>query len=49
MSSSALPARVLRVRLLPLGHELSQRFVSAFRRCDVNLDELIATSTGLAA
>src|SRR5262245_7224798 len=49
MSSCALPTRVLRVRLLPVDHELSQRLVGAFRRRNVDLDELVAASTGLAA
>src|SRR5215470_9291842 len=44
ISSSVLSARVLRVRLLPIGHELSQSLVGALRRYDVNLDQLIAAS-----
>src|SRR5262245_10234638 len=49
MSSCALPARVLRMRLLPFGHELSQRLVGALGRHDVNLDELVAAPARLAA
>src|SRR5689334_9381129 len=44
MSSSVLSARVLRMRLLPFGHELSQRLVGLLRRHDMNLDQLIAAS-----
>src|SRR5262249_7667032 len=49
ISGCALSARVLRVRLLPLGHELSQRVVAALRRYDVNLDQLIAACARLVA
>src|SRR5262245_33929981 len=49
MSGCALPARVLRVCLLPFGHELSQPLVGALGRHDVNLDQLIAASAALAA
>src|SRR6186997_1460118 len=48
MSDCALRARVLRVRLLPLGNELSQRLVGALRWNDVNLDQLIAAPALLA-
>src|SRR5215510_1852821 len=49
MSRCALSARVLRMRLLPFGHELSQRLVGALGRYDVQLDQLIAASARLAA
>src|SRR5262252_796794 len=49
ISGCALSARVLRVRLLPFGHELSQRLVGALRRYDVNLDQLIAASICVVA
>src|SRR5262249_49934236 len=49
ISSCALSARVLRVRLLPFGHELGQRLVGALGRYDVNLDQLIAASARLVA
>src|SRR5215470_12753375 len=49
ISGCALSARVLRVRLLPFGHELSQGLVGPLGRYDVNFDQLIAASAGLAA
>src|SRR6476646_5164979 len=49
MSGCAFPARVLRMRPLPLGHELGQRLVGAFRRNDVNVDQVIAASARLTA
>src|SRR5262245_42570393 len=49
ISSCVLSARGLRMRLFPFGHELSQRLVGAFRRDDVNLDELIAASARVVA
>src|SRR5215813_12701411 len=49
ISGSALSARILRVRLLPFGHEVSERLVGSLGRDDVNLDQLIAAPARLAA
>src|SRR5215470_15359380 len=49
MSRCALSARVLRVRLLPFGHELSERLIGTLGRYNVYLDQLIATPARLAA
>src|SRR5262245_3967368 len=49
ISSGSLSARVLRVRLLPFGHDLRQRAVGALGRYDMKLDQLIAAAARLAA
>src|SRR6185369_10477508 len=49
ISSCVLSARVLRVRLLPFGHELSERLVGALRWDDVNLDQLITARARVVA